>query len=202
MTNIRKLARILFPQASGINVNMMPFVMGDLSSVPEELRGYAPLIEACDLPESELGKIGYLTIDERYVGKGTHRRAGLHTEGFGDTSWGGGGGWGGRVGGLYMANSVPNSCALYDMAVEASGAGGEIPYEIVDDVPEVLADPDTIYWIHDRVPHESLPVEDVMRQFFRLVTSEVSVWFADHSTANRLGVEPTAKKIFGNKFKK
>lgn len=39
-----------FPPSSGLDVNMMPFRMGDSSSLPEHLEAYWPLIEACNLP--------------------------------------------------------------------------------------------------------------------------------------------------------
>ena len=36
-----------------------------------------------------------------------------------------------------------------------------------------------------------MPLEtSCYRQFFRLVTSEVSLWYRDHSTPNPLGVQP------------
>ena len=41
------------------------------------------------------------------------------------------------------------------------------------------------------------------RQFFRIVTSDVSLWYKDHSTANPLGVEPDpkiTKIVVGDKF--
>ena len=64
--------------------------------------------------------------------------------------------------------------------------------------------PGQVYWITDRTPHESLPIkEKIMRQFFRIVTSEVSFWFRDHSTPNPLGVLPDPKitvTVRGDKF--
>ena len=55
-----------------------------------------------------------------------------------------------------------------------------------------------------RTPHESLPVKErKYRQFFRLVTSNVSLWYESHSTANPLGVIPDkriTKVVAGNKF--
>ena len=64
--------------------------------------------------------------------------------------------------------------------------------------------PGQVYWITDRTPHESLPLkEKTMRQFFRIVTSEVSFWFKDHSTPNPLGVQPdpeVTRIVSGNKF--
>jgi hypothetical protein len=59
----------------------------------------------------------------------------------------------------------------------------------------------TLYWITDRTPHESLPMtEGAMRQFFRLVTSDVDLWYEQHSTPNPLGVQPNGKIITENKF--
>ena len=57
---------------------------------------------------------------------------------------------------------------------------------------------------HCRTPHQSLPLEtSTYRQFFRLVTSEVSLWYRDHSTPNPLGVQPDpalTKVVVGDKF--
>ena len=68
--------------------------------------------------------------------------------------------------------------------------------------PTVL-EPNRIYWMTDRTPHEALPLpEDTYRQYFRLVTENVSVWYDQHSTANPLGVVPpsTVRVISENKF--
>ena len=49
-----------------------------------------------------------------------------------------------------------------------------------------------------------MPVpERVFRQFFRLVTANVSLWYKDHSTSNPLGVKPDPRithVVVGNKF--
>ena len=82
--------------------------------------------------------------------------------------------------------------------------------------------PGQLYWITDRfgklffrrehqffntifrTPHESLPLKrSTFRQFFRIVTSDVSFWYKDHSTPNPLGVLPDpdiTKIVVGNKF--
>ncbi|KAJ1549341.1 hypothetical protein HK405_005062 [Cladochytrium tenue] len=42
-----------------------------------------------------------------------------------------------------------------------------------------------VAWMTDRTPHESLPVQRrVFRQYFRLVTSQVTAWYEAHSTRN------------------
>ncbi len=61
-----------------------------------------------------------------------------------------------------------------------------------------------MYWMTDRTPHEWLPLKTTTYcQFFRLVTSQVGLWFADHSTPNPNGVKPDpkiTKIVEGNKF--
>jgi hypothetical protein len=49
-----------------------------------------------------------------------------------------------------------------------------------------------LVWITDLTPHEAVPLTQHAcdRQFFRLVTERVSVWYAEHSTANPLGTVP------------
>ena len=56
----------------------------------------------------------------------------------------------------------------------------------------------------DRTPHESLPLDETTyRQFFRLVTSQVSLWYEDHSTPDPNGVKPdpsVTSIVRGDKF--
>ena len=63
-----------------------------------------------------------------------------------------------------------------------------------------------IYWMTDRTPHEWLPLKtSTYCQFFRLVTSQVGLWFADHSTTNPNGVKPDPKitqVVGGDEFHK
>jgi len=58
-----------------------------------------------------------------------------------------------------------------------------------------------LIWMTDRTPHESVPLEIAQpRQFFRLVTGGIDTWYAAHSTANPLGVEPEATVVGFDKF--
>lgn len=53
-----------------------------------------------------------------------------------------------------------------------------------------------LIWMHDRIPHEALPVKEIIpRQFFRLCCNQVSVWFASRSTPNRLGIRPSKETL-------
>ena len=135
---------------------------------------------------------------------------------FTDNFWGAGEilSSGNHKGGIFMASTVPNSCRAWDCKIEQDrktgfeliGKHGSLEHckDFLPDDCEVIMEPNTLYWITDRTPHESLPLlEKTYRQFFRVVTENVSFWFADHSTANPLGVLPVSsitKIVKGNKF--
>lgn len=240
---VQPAAPARFPEPQGIEINMMPFVIGDRESVPAEYQQYWPLIQACSVPADQIGNIGYLTIHESAVPAGqSQRRPGLHIESpgrvlpvahfntagpnFADhicstVNWGAGrfvlqGGTPGKgalrssrwpaaglspsrvgtiEGGIFMASTVASSTRVWDCVVEDVGAGtkglGDCEHARDRLGPGWEVPANTIVWMTDRTPHESVPVQrDTYRQFFRLVTSQLSVWYAQHSTANRLGVKP------------
>lgn len=62
-----------FPIPKNININMMPFIMEKQfhnTKLPEYLRAYwDQIIQQC-IVKSEVGKIGYLTIQESFVKNG------------------------------------------------------------------------------------------------------------------------------------
>lgn len=78
------VGNVKFPKPSSktpINVNMIPFRLDDMNTLPIELRGYWGLIQSCPVPASRAKEVAYLTIQEGFVQKGkTQRRGGLHTE--------------------------------------------------------------------------------------------------------------------------
>ena len=117
------------------------------------------------------------------------------------------------VGGIYMASNVSNSCKIWDCLIEADNNGVELirKYGDIEHLRCFLPEPriakaNMIYWISDRTPHESLPLKKgTYRQFFRLVTHKVSIWYEDHSTKNPNGVVPDPKMtriVKGSKFDK
>ena len=202
------------------------------TKLPDYLRQYfEQVVNQCILRD-EQGKIGYLTIQESFVEKGlSQRRPGIHTESPGVLMLKGGNGqldhrlyhfsWGQGAcsirqvlkGGIYMASSVPNSCRIWNCQIrrpegnspDVVGEHGDIEHlrPFLPSSCETM-DANTVYWLTDRTPHESLPLtKGTYRQFFRLVTSQVSAWFEDHSTKNPLGVVPDPKItqiIKGSKF--
>mmetsp|Transcript_34510 Transcript_34510/g.74572 ORF Transcript_34510/g.74572 Transcript_34510/m.74572 type:complete len:276 (-) Transcript_34510:46-873(-) len=228
-----KLADIEFPPFTGIQINMMPIVMGDASSIPEEYRAYAPLVERCITTPGpgthrfpggrELrNAVGFLSVWETIVSPGeSQRRPGLHVEASPDPTLAeeditpcdvpgrrgilkidrshevkigaAGGGlpyhhWGGRDLGLYQASTVANTCRIWNARVQHPGPLGdceELRAHLGEDGTFMGAN--ELWWLTDLTPHESLPVlEETPRQWFRLVSQDVTVWYEQHSTPNPL----------------
>ena len=94
---------VSFPPSTGININMMPFVVGSsfkACRLPKYLQPYWDMILACIGPElskasepwwpkasnpSDVGKIYFLTIQESWVEGGeSQRRPGIHVDSAGE----------------------------------------------------------------------------------------------------------------------
>jgi hypothetical protein len=123
-------------------------------------------------------------------------------------SWGNGTYSGDQIqDGIYIASNVDDMAKFFPFRVENSEEftdrhGG------IEDFREYLGDgelmkKDTVYWITDKTPHESLPNptdKPIYRQFFRLVVGPVDVWYSQHNTPNPLGIQPDAQIVHYNKF--
>ena len=110
-------------------------------------------------------------------------------------------------GGIFMASTVADSCRVWDCQIIDDGCIGHLGdiEHLRSLLPESeIMEPNCLYWLTDRTPHESLPLtRKTYRQFFRLVTSQVSLWFEEHSTKNPLGIVPDpsiTKIVKGSKF--
>jgi hypothetical protein len=189
--NYKELDAVTFPTPQGLNVNMMPFIFGDPESLPKELHAYLDIINRAQF---DSGITAYLTVQESWVSPGsTQRRPGLHTDSHG-------GAWGGKslTKGLYMA-STDGLCELYDEQVYEIDQHGGLLVAPVSRPHKAKAN--TLYWLSDRTPHASIPSPEVwLRQFYRLVSDEVGVWWSKHSTPNRLGVLPGCPVEHRSKF--
>lgn len=105
-----------------------------------------------------------------------------------------------------MASS-DGACQIWDCQVEQSKVDnhGELllnsKAELQSKHMPCSTTANQLYWFTDRTPHESLPVaEDGIRQFFRLVSSEIDVWWKQHSTSNPIGIQPDCKILNNSKF--
>lgn len=183
--------KITFPKYSGIRCLMLPYIQGEVESVPTEYRnGYEDVIQNTFLKR---GEIGFLTIDESEVIAGKpHRGAraktnrALHTEAGRHPdkvyNWGGGG-WGSshrvtldRNTRILLANNIDNTCAIWDAEHENTSLDGDIgefsslyPYENA-----IFMKAGEVREIGILTPHESLPIQNsCKRQFLRIVGSGV-----------------------------
>ena len=202
--------------------------------LPSYLKPYFQIIKHCYGSREDINEVFYLTIHESRVELGKSQRCpGVHIdnpgtlkikneqdcvegEGLGSTiyfrgvryHWGGGFKNKSLSGGIFIASNVPKSCRLWNCKIEKDLANGseiigengdcEHIKEFLPSDKEVLLEKNKLYWITDLTPHESL-------QFIRVVTANVSHWFADHSTPSPCGVRPdpkTTKIVIGNKFVK
>ncbi|KAJ3232734.1 hypothetical protein HDU78_006874 [Chytriomyces hyalinus] len=111
-------------------------------------------------------------------------------------------------GGIFVASNMADTCRVWDCLIEEHGevAGhlGDISHmreAIGGNKAGTSLGAGDICWMTDRTPHESLPQPKAgFRQFFRLVTSELSAWYEEHNTPSELGVEPGCEIVKGNKF--
>lgn len=186
-----KISHIEFPEYAGKRCLMMPYIQGDPDSVPEEFReGYEKILSDVYFAR---GDVGFLTIDESPVEKGTvhrssrsttdraiHTEAGINPEKI--YTWGSSG-WGrshkvelDRDAKVLLASNIDRSCAIWDVEhanTSLDGDLGEFLHQYPLDEAELLRAGD-VHQIGILTPHESLPVKrECKRQFFRIISSGV-----------------------------
>jgi len=186
--------KIEFPEFTGVKCNMMPFIQGDVSSLPDEYKPYAKIINDNYL---EKGEIGFLTIHESFVEGGktqrgynsmgisrnVHIEVGRHEK---LNCWGGGGGssWGGRYKTLLedetmvlIANSISDTCRVWDVKEKRFTQDGDLS-AYIDNYPAetgILLKSGEVAKLSIFTPHECVSQkESGHRQFFRIVGKGVS----------------------------
>jgi len=100
-------------------------------------------------------------------------------------------------GGVFMASSIGGSCRLWEATLRDAALVGRLGniehlrHTLSRAAGSCVMQANELFWMTDATPHESCPLAaDAYRQYFRLVTSNVAVWYKAHSTANPLGIEP------------
>ena len=184
---MQKVGTIAFPEFKGLKINMMPFIQGDPTSLPDELQGYADIIENNFI---EKGEIGFLTIDESFVQANTSQRGynshdanrNIHIEvgynanskaKWGNTSW--------RGEGfvtleentqVLIANSMDDTCRVWDKLMKVNTPDGDLSH-LLEEFPESsgrLMKAGELFKISIFTPHECVPQnKNSNRQFFRIV---------------------------------
>jgi hypothetical protein len=204
-----RLGSVSLPEFSDTRVMMLPIILGSVESLPDNLQFWSEtvddLFKFCD--PSHMGKVGYLTIDEKAVEPTkTHRRAGLHVDGVFRGmagAWSGGGAWGsstaGRHGMLTVASHV--GCRAWNQDFDGRpGDEGEC-----DHLSDQCGEPDIfganeVFGVGGLCVHESIPMtETIKRQFVRLSMPSTAPWFEGY-TVNEKGVMPTGPILTRREF--
>ena len=108
------------------------------------------------------------------------------------------GAWGGssHKKGIYMASS-DGMCNVWSEYKNGEDKFGGCS---VNSVPHKM-NKNELYWLTDKTPHENIPAEKSgYRQYFRLVSDEVDVWYSKHSTMNPKGIMPNCIILNEDKF--
>jgi len=111
-------------------------------------------------------------------------------------------------GGIFMASNISKTSQVFDALVDKSAPNICDKHGGCEHLRKLLVgtgvklDANELIWMTDCTPHESLAQEESgYRQFFRVVTSRVSHWFAQHSTPNCLVTLPDSVYVVdSNKF--
>jgi hypothetical protein len=183
---------------------MLPIVIGDAFSIPDVITHYSDLLSnfAC-MAQSHIGKVGYLTVDEKIVQPNqTHRRAGMHVDGGEGRGWGGGGRpWASNATGMLTVSSHPG-CRVWaqDFTGEVGDEGScdHLRNELLSE--GIVLGAGDVYWMDGMCVHESIPQPvTVRRQFIRLSLPSTAPWYEGY-TENPLGVMPTGPILPRRKF--
>jgi hypothetical protein len=181
--------KIKFPELTGIKCNMMPFIQGDSSSLPEIYKPYSKIINEIYI---EKGEIGFLTIHESFVEHGKSQRGynniginrNVHIEvgrNEKQNHWGGSGGssWGGKYNTLLdddtmvlIANSISNTCRYWNTKEMSYTKDGDLS-AYIDRYPEntgIMMKSGEVAKISIFTPHECInQKQSGNRQFLRIV---------------------------------
>lgn len=194
---------IQFPQFTGVRCNMMPFIQGYSSSLPQAYQSYAKIVDENYL---EKGEVGFLTLHESYVESGksqrgyngvgisrnVHIEVGRHKN---QNHWGGGNSWGGNYNTLLadntmvlIANSIGGTCRVWDAQDKSYTKDGDLS-EYISKYPEHtgrMLEAGELAKISIFTPHECVSQQQSgNRQFFRIVGKGVT-GREDYFTVNPL----------------
>jgi hypothetical protein len=200
-SSIKLSGEITFPEFSGIRILQMPFILGDIESIPDFLFHWKnTFLQLFDISHIKNG-IAYITIDEKIVKKDeTHRRKGLHVdgvfEGHAECTFGGGT-FGTIKDGMYLASSEIG-CRAWNQSFNGwAGYEGECDHLLDQCKPEneVILNKNKIYWLGGLCVHESIPMKkDTKRTLIRMTLPNDNPCF-DGFTLNPKGIKHEGKML-------
>lgn len=200
-SEINECGSVQIPEFTGIRILHMPFLLGDLDSLPDFLSGWSDFFSNMfGLMHIKSG-IAYVTIDQKNVQPGkTHRRKGLHVDGVMEGKIGctfGGGPFGTLKDGMYTVSSH-QACRAWNQFFDGmAGWDGECDHLLpqAKKENEILLKPNEVYWLSGLCVHESMPVEnEVNRTFVRITMPNDKPWF-DGFTLNPKGIKHEGKMM-------
>lgn len=204
-SKFHKVGDIKLPPFSGTRVMMLPIIIGEQESMPDFVSHYRwTAWRLANMAPEHLGKVGYLTVDEKIVPAGlTHRRAGMHVDGGTMGAWGGGGPrpWASNATGMLTVSSAAGCRAWaqeFDGEVGHEGDCEHLRPQLLSE--GTLLDADEVYWLDGMCVHESISqMIQIQRQFIRLSLPSTAPWYEGY-TENPLGVRPTGPILPRRKF--
>lgn len=118
------------------------------------------------------------------------------------------------IDGIWFCSNISETSAVYPVLIKnpkeitTAHGGIESMQPILDKIcTKKLLKANELCWITDCTPHESLPLpsesnrtEPIIRQFFRVVVGDITVWYSQHNTANPVGILPNAIITDESKF--
>lgn len=211
-SHIEEVGTISFPSLRCgplFRIMMMPVVVGDPKSLPvaamHSMGVWMPMINklfkiAQQLPKDIVDswpseRIGYLTIDEKVVNGGrTHRRPGLHVDGWygmngSGGSWGGGGAW--AKNGMLTTSDFAGCRAWNQMFEGEPGPEGDCSHLASQCRLDIVLESNVVYWMNNMCVHESLPMPCTLKRIFaRLSLPSNAAWYEGY-TENPIGIKPS-----------
>ncbi len=217
-SQFKKLTTVFLPKFSDTRVLMMPFLMEDISSLPNDLSHYQRTVEELVAISPEKTGVAYLTIDEKSVKKyETHRLRGLHVDGVGADDRTDLGIWARHslkhyiacywseskakwyqgaagIGGMITVSN-PAGCRAWNKSFEGgiryNGDCEHLRKEYFPESESTVFEANSAYWCNAACVHESLYFEkDTERTFVRLSMPSDAPWYVGY-TKNPKGTEPT-----------
>lgn len=186
---------MLFPEFTEERIMMMPVILGSLEGVPSQYEDIITKLFGL-VEHRHIGKIGYLTIDEKeFLEEGTHRREGWHVDGYykGNCgAWGGGGSWGSTGNGMIVISNIEGCESLLGeipASIGDEGAVNHLPHNICP----FMFEAGIPYWVDGACIHRSvIQPKGTKRQFIRLSMPNNGPWFKGY-TENPTGIKPSGE---------
>ncbi|HET9893197.1 MAG TPA: hypothetical protein VFQ42_22155 [Mycobacterium sp.] len=177
-----------FPEFTGLRVMMMPVIIGRPDSLPDHSEAWRAAFGVISvLAHEHYGSVGYLTVDEAEVPAGeTHRRPGMHVDGYGTDApapyggggrgYGGGDDLGGGTGMLCAATCAPMRVWTGTIA-GSPGIDGSCEHMRGKLGAGAVLEPNVAYWCSPMLVHEAMPMSETgRRQFVRLSLPSSAPW--------------------------